>query len=311
VNQTIAIDLILNCAKAFHSDKYPLQVYQDALARAASAQDAGALADALYVGLGWKDGKAQLDPDGDWSCLLDDERYRIAGIKDNTYSNRHGEVFLSPEFWNWATDLREQEYFDAALIDDVCEEFGLWNTVVMPAFLLHLLNPRYFPIVDRYVVRAANFLTNAEANDKVTRHTYEAYEIFWQRVLLEAGLDCDVADLDELKRLDNGLWALGRLLASSPTVDDVAGPRGAAPGQPPQASAAYAPSMDSRASMRGPIGTGSAVFKLRVLELARTTTQGRAMAQAAREFGIDLPASYLQYPGSHFDRWRKQGFGRS
>jgi len=32
------------------------------------------------------------------------------------------------------------------------------------------------------------------------------------------------------------------------------------------------------------------------------------MDRAAQEMGVGLPRSYLQYPGSHIDRWRKQGY---
>ena len=56
------------------------------------------------------------------------------------------------------------------------------------------------------------------------------------------------------------------------------------------------------------IGTDSPEFKQRAVELARTMTQKEAIQRAAGDFGIKLKPSYLRYPGSHFDRWRKQGF---
>lgn len=57
-------------------------------------------------------------------------------------------------------------------------------------------------------------------------------------------------------------------------------------------------------------GTNSDAFKRRAVELSKSLNQRNAIKQAAKEFGIDLSPtpSYLRYPGSHFDRWRKQGF---
>jgi hypothetical protein len=40
-------------------------------------------------------------------------------------------------------------------------------------------------------------------------------------------------------------------------------------------------------------------------------TQGEALIQAAREFGIALPPSYQRSPGVHFNRWRQQSHGPS
>ena len=57
------------------------------------------------------------------------------------------------------------------------------------------------------------------------------------------------------------------------------------------------------------VDTGSEVFKRRAVELHKAgRTQGEAIREAAKQFNIDLSSSYTAYPGSHFDRWRKQGY---
>ncbi len=58
------------------------------------------------------------------------------------------------------------------------------------------------------------------------------------------------------------------------------------------------------------IGTGSKEFKSLAVEYKnkKGLTQGKAIKKAAEDLGINLKPSYLQYPGSHFERWRKQGF---
>ena len=58
----------------------------------------------------------------------------------------------------------------------------------------------------------------------------------------------------------------------------------------------------------GMVTTSSPKFKNAVLKYADSLKQSAAMKKAAREFGIQLPPSYLLYPGSHINRWRGQGF---
>lgn len=56
------------------------------------------------------------------------------------------------------------------------------------------------------------------------------------------------------------------------------------------------------------VGTGSDAFKRRAVELHRSgKTQSEAIIEAATELDINPPASYIDHPGSHFGRWRKQG----
>lgn len=59
---------------------------------------------------------------------------------------------------------------------------------------------------------------------------------------------------------------------------------------------------------RGRVTTSSPEFKNAVFKYAVSLKQSAAMEKAAREFGIQLPRSYLLYPGSHINRWRGQGF---
>jgi hypothetical protein len=58
----------------------------------------------------------------------------------------------------------------------------------------------------------------------------------------------------------------------------------------------------------GKLSTSSSEFKNAVLKYAGSMKQSEAMEKAAIEFGIQLPNSYLLYPGSHINRWRSQGF---
>lgn len=56
-------------------------------------------------------------------------------------------------------------------------------------------------------------------------------------------------------------------------------------------------------------GAASEEFIRRAMELHESgMPQRQAVVQAGSEFNIDLPDSYIKYPGSHFGRWRKQGY---
>ena len=54
--------------------------------------------------------------------------------------------------------------------------------------------------------------------------------------------------------------------------------------------------------------TNSPEFKNRALGYCQSMKQAEAIQRAATDLNINLKPSYLQYPGSHIDRWRKQGF---
>lgn len=64
---------------------------------------------------------------------------------------------------------------------------------------------------------------------------------------------------------------------------------------------------DSKKSVYS-VGTGSDAFKRRAVELHRSgKTQSQAIIEAAQELDIKLTPSYMEHPGNHFGRWRKQG----
>ncbi|WP_395402140.1 hypothetical protein ACHMW6_28895 [Pseudoduganella sp. UC29_106] len=120
---------------------------------------------------------------------------------------------------------------------------------------------------------------------------YAAYHAWWLDVLAEAGIGPMSAQLNQLKEIDSGLWAVGkqakRLAAKQHDAPDT-----------------------QEAYVMPAISTDSEQFKHRAVELrGRGQTQLNAIVMAANELGIELKPSYLKYPGSHFDRWRKQGLG--
>lgn len=292
---SILIKLIRSKAKNFNDNIYPTSVYYYLLDKVRQAQTANELGDALIHALAWKDGKIRMAIDGPHVIQASGLRYTVSRARPNTLSERHETILRSDEFFNWAGETRHIDYFDPGSINILCERFQLWSSIVIPVFILHCLRPQVFPIIDRWVLRAFCFINNDDLKGiKVTSASYTSYQGWWLELLAESGLSPLCAQINQLKEIDAGLWVLGKQLADlegkeSGDLSDL---------DEHQNGAESAPVT----------GTDSDVFKRRAVELSKTMTQREAIQQAAGELGIKLKPSYLKYPGSHFDRWRRQDF---
>jgi hypothetical protein len=97
---------------------------------------------------------------------------------------------------------------------------GMWNTVVIPAFLLHVARPDRLPIIDQHTVRAFLALTRGEIVEKptITWYLWSDYINFFQDAVAAAGYD---HGSEERCKVDRALFAWGKSL------------KGAAGSQPP------------------------------------------------------------------------------
>jgi hypothetical protein len=175
---------------------------------------------------------------------------------------------------------------------------NLWpsTALVIPAFLLHILNPRVFPIFDQHVERARRLLTSRDLNLSsvdLRIHDYAEYSLFWVGLLSDLRINIETAEYGHVKRVDEALWAMGKHLK-----------------QIQKAKLPHSRGIKEilTAVHCGRFNTSSPEFKNAVLQHAGNMRQSEAMKQAAKELGVHLPHSYLKYPGSHINRWRRQGF---
>jgi hypothetical protein len=297
----LLISLLRKLAMQFDDRKYPIEVYFHLLEQTRIAATPAELGSALLHLLAWKLGKLSRDPDGPFIAQPSGTRYAIQNASPKVISERHEEILLSREFFNWAQKVRTIQYFEAILIHEL-GRFELWSTTVMPVFLLHCLQPRIYPIVDRWVLLAHDLLdgdqdSEFQARPRTDVEAYVAFHDWWLRVLAEAGLGPMSAQLNQLKEIDSGLWAVGkraaRLVAEMQSEVD----------------GAEAADGSSTGARRRIGGTDTDEFKRRAVAIRNSgKTQRQAIIDAGAELGIALKPSYLQYPGSHFERWRKQGF---
>lgn len=292
------ISFLRTLAAQFDDQKYPTEVYFHLLEQTRVAATPAEIGGALLHLLGWKLGKIRRDPDGPFIAEPSGTRYVIHNASPKVISERHEEILLSREFFNWAQKVRATHYFEASLIHEL-NRFELWSTTVMPVFVLHCLQPRIYPIVDRWVLLAHDLLDGDQESEFRARlrsdvEAYVAYHGWWLRVLAEAGLGPMSAQLNQLKEIDAGLWAVGkraaRLVAEMQTRED---------------DSIESPSYGAHVRA---LGTDAGEFKRRAIAIRNSgKTQRQAIIDAAAELCIELKPSYTQYPGSHFERWRKQG----
>jgi hypothetical protein len=213
---TLLVDAIRRHAPSFDDTVYPTDIYYHLLKRVREANSSDELGSALAHLLAWKDGKVRRDSTGPHTAHPH-RRYRIHQIKPNTLSARHEKVLKSEAFFTWARPIRDAKHFDAALIESLQEQFSMWKTIVLPVFVLHCLRPPIYPIVDRYVVVVLNVLRPAHAAQfnpkRITVAAYEAYHQWWLQLMKEAEIPQLSAELNELKEIDSGIWALAKSIA--------------------------------------------------------------------------------------------------
>lgn len=292
---TLLIECLKNCAAEFDHEKYPFEVYLYLLNKISSSQSPDELGDFLSQAIAWKDGKVSLDDSGEKLIEATGIRYSIKPTKPNTLSRSHEDILRSHEFFNWALVIRNLNYFDAKLIQVINNRFKLWSTIVLPAFLLHCLKPDIYPILDRWVLNAFSVFENNPSYKSTNVDNYIAYQKWWDKVLAEANIGSMLTRLDNLKEIDAGLWVLGKRFSSDNSKEED--------------HRRFNPELRPTSVKANQIDTGSKEFKRRAFDLYNSgLSQAKAIEHAANEMKVDLRPWYIQYPGSHFDRWRKQGY---
>jgi hypothetical protein len=295
---SLLLKIVNYWADRFDESKYPRDFYLETLSSISASQESEEVGRFVIRLLQWKDGKVQLDPNG--KTTVNGTDYRVGISKPNTYDPKvHDSIFFSERFFTWAQEVKNLQVFSSDLLSKVRNQFGLWGktSLVIPAFLLHILNPRVFPIFDQYVERARRFLTSRDLNissGDLRIHDYAEYSLFWVELLSDLGINIETAEYGHVKRVDEALWAMGKYLK-----------------QPQKAKLPHCRGVNeilNTAVQYGRITTSSPEFKNAVLQHAGNMRQAEAMRQAAKELGVHLRDSYLKYPGAHIHRWRQQGF---
>jgi len=209
--------LINSWSNNFESAKYPLDFYFSHINAIRKSASSVALSSLIENMLCWKDGKIKEDTSG--LIRVRGVLYSKALPKPNTYDSiKHRPIYQSEDFYYWAKDVMKLTSFNSEVVSEITYRFKIWsnNSIVLPSFLSHILNPQTFPIYDQHVERTRRFFFNLPLNTDSTLldiNTYAEYHSFWLELLSELGMkNTFTAPIEDIKKVDNALWTIGKYL---------------------------------------------------------------------------------------------------
>jgi hypothetical protein len=300
--------MITEWSGRFDHVTYPGDFYIQMLCSVQAASNEEQLHDCLIRLLQWKDGKIREDATG--TLKVNGRFYSARQTKPNTYApETHDRKLRNRNFYDWSKSVMTQQRFSPEYLTIIINGFGLWSrqSLVIPAFLLHVLNPRVFPIFDQHVERARRFFTGLPYNSgstDISSDNYVAYRDFWFQLTGDLEIDILRAEYIQIKRVDDALWSIGKHLKPHANSSKVLAPLSQGLGSELKRLRTEQLGSEERRTC----DTSSPEFINRVFSYCQKLTQSESIKRAAEELGVTLPASYLKYAASHIDRWRKQGY---
>jgi len=283
-------NFIESWAAKYDENKYSTKFYYYFLNKVKYSKTPEELGNAIICLLHWKDGKVIRSDTG--KIEINSFRYSLGKPKPNTYEpQKHKTILISIAFYDWAQKVIDATTFSPDHINALTgAPFYLWGrkSIIIPAFVLHVLSPMYYPLYDQHVERAKRALLAVPLNKDSTFLNLESYKCYQNYFVDIAKQYAINGTLEEYKIIDKALWSFGKWLKK---INNVRGTNEKTYGTMIQKN----------------IFTPDMVFKKRVLFLLdQGHTQLEAMKIAANEREVTLADSYYKYPGSHLYRWKKQ-----
>lgn len=186
----------------FDTKKFPLDIYLRHSAGARKAEQPEQLKEDLLALLHWKDGKASGFVSGK-AHAKPNTLNPILRLTNNALKN----------FARIFQDLVQADDKDVKAFTDSLQEklSNMWNTVVIPAFLLNVARPDQLPIIDQHTVRSFLALTRGKVVEKpkITWDRWRDYVTFFQDAVVAAGYN---HNSEERCSVDRALFAWGKSL---------------------------------------------------------------------------------------------------
>lgn len=186
----------------YDTHKYPVDFYLRYSDSARNTAQPEQLKEDLLALLHWKDGKAiGFEPGG---CHAKPNTLNPIIRLNNNALKKFARIFQ---------DLVQADDKDATAFAECFREklSEMWNTVVIPAFLLHVARPDSLPIIDQHTVRAFLALTRGEVikNTEVTWDLWRGYVSFFQDAVMAVGYN---HNSEKRCHVDRALFAWGKSL---------------------------------------------------------------------------------------------------
>ncbi|WP_078544801.1 hypothetical protein [Litchfieldia alkalitelluris] len=203
----------------FAFQKYSVDFYYSCLNELHHTKDHIRFGELIIGMLHWKDGKVREDVQGDFS--ISGCNYKFLPAKTNTFNEKkHYQILCSDEFFEWAKGVMQNNTFDKNLLQDISLRFKLYDSLVMPTFILHILSPFLYPLYDQHVERGKRALLGQDTNVKLHHlniKTYLEYQQFF----------CELHEsysknptLESIKSTDAALWSFGKWIKEAiPTLE--------------------------------------------------------------------------------------------
>ena len=179
---------------------YPVNFYKEHISGVRNATESNSLKEHLIALLHWKDGKANNYEPGKVTA------------KPNTVNpviNLTGQTLIN--FYNAFRLLVLAKGED---VDPSKEKLlnllkQMWNSVVIPAYILHTARPELYPIIDQHTARAYLILNRGELVEQpeITWTFWKTYIEFFHNTEISCGLHNNT---DGRCRLDRALFAWGK-----------------------------------------------------------------------------------------------------
>jgi hypothetical protein len=198
-------DFVARWEPRYDTRKYPLDFLLRHSASARNAQRPEILKGALLALLHWKDGKARNFVPGE------------SHAKQNTlgpiFALHEAELVEFARLFRCTIEADDKNFVQCtqSLRGGLC---GMWSSVVIPAFVLHVARPDRLPIIDPHTLRAYLWLTRRQFVEEPTP-TWELwgdYASFFQGAVVSAGFNSDAVSRGYV---DRALFAFGKWLKKS------------------------------------------------------------------------------------------------
>jgi hypothetical protein len=198
----ISRDFVKLWEPRYNTQKYPVDFYLRHIAGARNVNKPEHLREALLALLHWKDGKT----------------FAFVPGEDHAKPNTLNPIITltKADLLDFARSFQDLTQADENDVTTRTESLrlilsGMWNTVVIPAFLLHVARPDRLPIIDQHTVRAFLALTRGKIVEKptITWHLWSDYINFLKDTVAAAGYD---HSSEERCKVDRALFAWGKSL---------------------------------------------------------------------------------------------------
>jgi hypothetical protein len=192
----------------YDDKKYPTLFYHHFLSQIENSQDDGEIFDFLSELVDWKFGKIREGGDANFRVKVYGLSY--VGLEKNSEFRKHR---TNMDFLSQCKRFKNGLVSGFEFFRCITETNKIFpsSRLVMPVFVIHVLRPKEYPIIDQHVWRAMNILTRSPAGideRPASWEDYQKYMAFFDNIV--KSIDGPEHTRFDRSVVDRALWAFGR-----------------------------------------------------------------------------------------------------